>query len=112
MKSVTKRHLVVNVTDKVRHPGITQAIVGEVLDHLMETVIEKLCAGNKVSLRGFGSFHVIEMKGKIGRNPRDPENPIHIPASAVVKFKPSQDLKGIVALTLPIIREKRRTGKD
>lgn len=106
MPSLTKRDLIVDITNKLSHRELTQTVVTEIIDQFMETVTEKLCAGEKVIIRNFGVFQVSEIKAKIGRNPRDPGKDIKIPACAVVKFKPGKELKAKVAKTLPIIREK------
>ena len=46
----------------------------------------------KVQLIGFGTFEVKERKARMGRNPKTNE-PMHIPASKSVGFKPSSTLK-------------------
>ena len=107
MASLTKRNIVVDITNKLGHLELTQAVVTEVLDQFIDTVTEQLCAGEKVIIRNFGVFQAIESKAKIGRNPRNPEKEIHIPASAVVKFKPGKELKEQVAQSLPLLREKK-----
>ncbi len=108
MATLTKRNIIVEVTNKLSHKEATQAFVTEVLDCFIASITEQLCSGDKVVIRNFGVFQVNEIKPKVGRNPRKPEQAINIPASAVVKFKPGQELKEKVAKTLPIIREKNR----
>jgi DNA-binding protein HU-beta/integration host factor subunit alpha len=107
MSSLTKRDLIVDITNKLSHRELTQTLVTEIVDQFMESVTEQLCSGEKVIIRNFGVFQVSEIKAKIGRNPRNPGKDIHIPACAVVKFKPGKELKAKVAQTLPIIREKK-----
>jgi len=106
MASLTKRNLIVDITNKLAHLELTQAVVSEIIDQFMESVTEQLCAGDKVIIRNFVVFQAVELKAKVGRNPRDPEIDIPIPASAVVKFKAGKVLKAKVAQTLPLIREK------
>lgn len=112
MPSLTKRHLIIEITNKLSHLELTQAIVTEVIDQFLESVTNNLCTGEKVIIRDFGMFQVTELKAKIGRNPRDPEHDIHIPASAIVKFKAGKALKTKVARTLPVIREKRSSASE
>lgn len=107
MASLTKRNLIVDITNKLNHLELTQAVVSEIIDQFMESVTDQLCAGEKVIIRNFGVFQAVEVKAKIGRNPRDPEKAIQIPASAVVKFKAGKELKAKVAQTLPVLREKK-----
>lgn len=112
MSSLTKRNLIVDITNKLSHLELTQALVTEVIDQFMESVTDQLCSGEKVIIRNFGVFQVTELKAKIGRNPRNPDQAIPIPASAVVKFKAGKELKAKVAQTLPLIREIRDAAAE
>ncbi len=47
--------------------------------------------GEKVSINGFGAFHVVERKAKVGRNPRTGEA-VPIPARKRIKFKQSREM--------------------
>jgi nucleoid DNA-binding protein len=62
-----------------------------VLNALIAAVGEALDRGEKVDLRGFGSFQVSRKKERQGRNPRTGET-ITILAKKVVAFKPSKEL--------------------
>jgi len=107
MPSLTKRDLIVDITNKLNHLELTQSLVTEIIDLFMDSVTERLCTGEKVIIRNFGVFQATEVRAKVGRNPRDPGKDIPIPACAVVKFKAGKELKAKVAQSLPIIREKR-----
>lgn len=63
------------------------------LNAFMETVEESLVDGDKVQLVGFGTFDVRERKPRQGRNPRNPEQVIEIPASKAPVFKAGKTLK-------------------
>jgi len=63
------------------------------LNAFMETVEESLVSGDKVQLVGFGTFDVRERKPRQGRNPRNPEQVIEIPASKAPVFKAGKTLK-------------------
>ncbi|MDW7672682.1 MAG: HU family DNA-binding protein [Bacillota bacterium] len=63
------------------------------LNSFMETVEETLVEGGKVQLVGFGTFDVRERKPRKGRNPRNPEQVIDIPASKAPVFKAGKTLK-------------------
>jgi nucleoid DNA-binding protein len=62
-----------------------------VVDMVLNTIAEALTIGEKVDLRGFGSFHVAGKKERQGRNPRTGET-MTIPARNVSVFKPSKEL--------------------
>lgn len=102
MDTITKRDLVTQISNKT---NMGQAQVLEVLETFLSTVIGELAEGNAVVIRNFGSFQVREMKGKIGRNPKNPGLDMKIPPRAVVKFKPGKEMKEKVARILPLIQE-------
>jgi len=60
-------------------------------DALIDTIADALKHGERVDLKGFGSFSVIETKPRAGRNPRTGK-PIDLPAGRRVRFKPSRSL--------------------
>ncbi len=66
------------------------------LNAFLETVSETLTEGDKVQLVGFGTFEVRERKAREGRNPRNPEEVIKIPASLAPVFKAGKALKEAV----------------
>lgn len=82
----------------------TQKLLGEetskaAAERAVEAVLEAVKVGIKkdkgVSLIGFGSFEVVKRKARKGINPKTKE-PIKIPASKAVKFKPGAGLKELV----------------
>jgi len=108
MATITKRELVIKITDQLGAKGIeiTQQDVLEVVQTLIDEITDSLAHGDTVVMRNFGAFQVREMKAKIGRNPKDPAKDVPIPARAAVKFKPGKEMKEKVATTLQVIRER------
>lgn len=90
MATVTKRDLVVKVSDKT---NLTQQQAFYAIQGFIDEITECLAEGDTVALRNFGSFQVTETKPKIGRNPKKPYLSVKIPARQVVKFKPGKVLK-------------------
>ncbi len=109
MATITKRELVIKITDQLGSKGIelTQQDVLEVVQTLIDEITESLSQGDTVVMRNFGAFQVREMKAKIGRNPKNPEKDVPIPARAAVKFKPGKEMKEKVSATLQLIRERK-----
>ncbi|MFD2255206.1 HU family DNA-binding protein [Luteolibacter algae] len=109
MATITKRELVIRITDQLGVKGvdITQQHVQEVVQSLIDEITESLAQGDDVVMRNFGAFHVKETKAKVGRNPLFPSKDVHIPARAAVKFKPGKELRDKVATTLQVIRERK-----
>lgn len=63
------------------------------LNAFMESIQEALVAGEKVQLVGFGTFETRERAARKGRNPRNPQQEIDIPASKAPVFKAGKSLK-------------------
>ena len=66
------------------------------LNAFIKTVEETLAKGEKVQLVGFGTFESRERKAREGRNPRNSEEKIQIPASNAPVFKAGKSLKEAV----------------
>lgn len=87
---VNKAELVAKIAEKSQ---LTKKDAELALNAFMETVEETLVSGEKVQLVGFGTFDVRERKPRQGRNPRNPEQVIQIPASKAPVFKAGKTLK-------------------
>jgi len=109
MATITKRELVMKITDQLGSKGVelTQHDVLEVVQTLIDEITNSLAQGDAVVMRNFGAFQVRETKAKIGRNPKNPAKDVPIPARAAVKFKPGKQMKEKVATTLHVIRERK-----
>jgi nucleoid DNA-binding protein len=99
MATTTKRDLISNLGRHLAASGreLSQSQILAVIEALIEELGASLEAGDQVVLRNFGAFQVRELKAKVDRNPKVPGKDIHIPARAVVRFKPGKDLKERVA---------------
>ena len=89
---MTKADLVEKVTrlgDLTRRDG--EVIVETVFD----SVIAALQSGDKIEIRGFGSFRIRQRNPRIGRNPKTGER-VEVPAKRVPYFKPSKELRDLV----------------
>lgn len=87
---MNKAQLVAKIAEKSE---LTNKQAEKALNAFMKTVEESLVAGEKVALVGFGTFEVRERSAREGRNPRNPEEVIHIPASKAPVFKCGKSLK-------------------
>lgn len=63
-----------------------------IVETIFSSVVEALRAGDKVEIRGFGSFRVRQREARTGRNPKSGE-PVAVPARKVAYFKPSKELR-------------------
>ena len=63
-----------------------------IVETVFDSIIGALNRGEKVELRGFGSFRTRERGPRRGRNPKTGE-PVDVPAKRVPYFKPGKELK-------------------
>lgn len=68
---------------------VNQAGATTVLDALLEAITERTEAGDKVILKGFGSFEMKTRAARQGRNPATGET-IQIPETRALTFKASK----------------------
>ena len=90
---MNKAELVASIAEK---SSLTKKDAEAALNGFMSTIQETLATGEKVQLVGFGTFEVRDRKAREGRNPRNPEEVIQIPASKAPVFKAGKSLKEIV----------------
>ena len=90
---MNKAELVASMAEKA---NMTKKDAEVALNAFIEAVGEALAKGDKVQLVGFGTFEVRDRKAREGRNPRNPEEVINIPASKAPVFKAGKGLKEAV----------------
>ncbi len=66
-----------------------------IVEAIFESVVRSLRAGDKIEIRGFGSFRTRERQARIGRNPKTGAR-VEVPAKRIPYFKPSKELKDLV----------------
>ena len=71
---------------------ITKVKAEQALNSVLANMAEAMEKGERVTLSGFGSFHVVERAEQRGRNPQTGEE-IEIAARRVLAFKASNVLK-------------------
>ena len=83
------------VEDVARAAELTKKDAERLVEIVFESIIETLNHGEKIELRGFGSFRVRERGARRGRNPKTGD-PVDIPAKRVPYFKPGKELKELI----------------
>jgi integration host factor subunit beta len=89
---MTKAELVEDVAEAAE---LTKKDAERLVEIVFESIIETLNQGEKIELRGFGSFRVRERGARRGRNPKTGD-PVSIPAKRVPYFKPGKELKELI----------------
>ncbi len=75
--------------------GLTRREAAEVLSVVLDGVVGAIRAGEKVELRGFGSFRTRKRQARAGRNPRTGAQ-VHVPPKVVPYFKPGKQLREVL----------------
>ncbi len=78
--------------------------VKTILDAMNDTLVR----GNRIEIRGFGSFSINHRLPRIGRNPRSGES-VAIPKKRVPHFKPGKALRESVDQRTVQIEQQRKT---
>ncbi len=66
-----------------------------IVESIFDSVVRSLRGGEKVEIRGFGSFRTRQRQPRIGRNPKTGAR-VDVPAKRIPFFKPSKELKDLV----------------
>ena len=62
---------------------------------IFDSIVRALRSGDKVEIRGFGSFHTRQRRGRIARNPRTGAR-VEVPPKRIPFFKPSKELRELL----------------
>jgi integration host factor subunit beta len=72
--------------------GLTAREVDKIVELFFEEIVERLAAGGRVELRGFGAFSTRARDGRTGRNPRTGDA-VTIDSKRVPYFKPGKEVR-------------------
>ena len=75
-----------------KSPDLPAADVTLVVNNLFEQMSSALERGERIEIRGFGSFSVRQMKARKARNPKTGEA-VQVEARATVHFKPGLEFR-------------------
>jgi integration host factor subunit beta len=87
---MTKSELIEAVSREINN--FSKKDVEIIVDSLFQAMSDSLSNGEKVEIRGFGSFKIKERDGRQGRNPKSGEN-IFIEAKRVPFFKAGKEIR-------------------
>lgn len=90
--SVTKAALVEEVS---RAADLTKKHSEVIVDAVFRSIVTALHRGEKIELRGFGSFRLRQRESRKGRNPKTGDR-VDVPPKRVPYFKPGKKLKTLI----------------
>ena len=89
---MTKAELIEQVSGAIQMSRKDSEIIVETI---FASIVKSLRAGDKIEIRGFGSFRTRQRKPRIGRNPKTGAR-VDVPAKKIPYLKPSKELKDLV----------------
>ena len=90
--SMTKAALIEEVS---RVADLTKKHSEVIVDTVFQSIITALRRGEKIELRGFGSFRLRQREPRKGRNPKTGDR-VDVPSKKVPYFKPGKELKELI----------------
>ncbi len=89
---MTKADLVEAVA---KHSDLSKKDAEVIVQTVLDSIVDSLKSGEKIELRGFGSFRLRERNSREGRNPKTGEA-VFVPAKRVPYFKPGKELRELI----------------
>ncbi len=89
---MTKAELVDEVG---REASLTRKHSEVIVEAVFSSIVEALQRGDKIELRGFGSFRLRSRHSRTGRNPKTGAGVV-VPAKRVPHFKPGKELRELI----------------
>tara|TARA_Y100000590_G_C15467192_1_gene918718 strand:- start:314 stop:598 length:285 start_codon:yes stop_codon:yes gene_type:complete len=71
------------------NPNILRRDIEKILDIIFAEILEALCRGENIEIRGFGTYKTTIRKARTGRNPKN-GNLVQIPEKTAIKWKMSK----------------------
>ena len=87
---MTRSELIASLADKNRH--ITQSDVELIVKAILDEMARHLSRGDRIEIRGFGSFELNQRPPRIGRNPKTGEA-VLVPEKRAPHFKAGKELR-------------------
>ncbi|MBI4013209.1 MAG: integration host factor subunit beta [Candidatus Rokubacteria bacterium] len=92
--------------------NLTKKETAVAIDTIFETIADALARGQKLELRGFGSFRVRHRRSKRGRNPKTGSG-VNVPAKRVPFFRMGRHLRQFLKRAAPVpVGDPAGTARD
>tara|TARA_B100000029_G_scaffold292522_1_gene286010 strand:- start:106 stop:432 length:327 start_codon:yes stop_codon:yes gene_type:complete len=87
---MTKSELIDKLAEK--QPQLAYRDIELAVKTVLELMTQQLANGERIEIRGFGSFSLHHRPGRVGRNPKTGA-PVSLPEKHVPHFKPGKELR-------------------
>ena len=92
---MTKAELIEEVSKVVE---MTRKDSETIVETIFDSIVNSLHKGDKIEIRGFGSFRTRQRQPRVGRNPKTGSR-VEVPSKRIPFFKPSKELRDLVNQT-------------
>ena len=89
-RSLTKSELIARLAD--RYPTLVAKDAEFAVKTILDAMSQTLADGQRIEIRGFGSFALSHRPPRVGRNPKSGER-VLVPEKRVPHFKPGKQLR-------------------
>jgi integration host factor subunit beta len=89
---MTKAELIEEVSKVVE---MTRKDSEMIVETIFDSIVNSLHKGEKIEIRGFGSFRTRQRQPRVGRNPKTGSR-VEVPSKRIPYFKPSKELRDLV----------------
>lgn len=89
---MTKAELIDEVSKVVE---MTRKDSETIVETIFDSIVNSLHKGEKIEIRGFGSFRTRQRQPRVGRNPKTGSR-VEVPSKRIPYFKPSKELRDLV----------------
>lgn len=90
---MTKSELIARLAES--YPQLVLKDADYAVKTILDAMVEALASGQRIEIRGFGSFSLNSRPPRIGRNPKSGES-VMVPEKRVPHFKPGKELREMV----------------
>src|SRR3546814_596765 len=87
---VTKSELIAILAN--RYPQLAARDTDYAVKTVLDAMAQALSEGQRIEIRGFGSFSLSARSPRVGRNPKSGET-VHVPGKLVPHFKAGKELR-------------------
>ena len=94
-QTVNSKYLINACHELYKGKKVTKELTTEMVSTIFDTIKESLINGNAMTIRGFGSFSLIDKKERDYREPKT-GSVVHKQACRYPKWKPSKTLRELV----------------
>jgi integration host factor subunit beta len=90
---MTKSDLITRIAEQI--PGGRKRDADVIVNTIFQSMTDALAQGDRIEIRGFGSFHLRTRKSRTGRNPKSGDR-VFVNEKRVPFFKAGKELKKLV----------------